>query len=691
MFLKLLYKIIVVATVLFVAGCSPEFSGMKKAYEKITRRYEARLSKRPYDVKLRIKVAKFYYEFKDYPKVKQLLSKVDNQEAKVLLAKALTKSKEYDYAIEIFEQLKDTIKDSECLYLYGEVLENKNLYPKALQIYNKVSGAFKALAVERIRLIKAKTEEITPKQIHKVYKEAKQFLSEVKDEAGIILSVNEKTEIREDNTSVSTSHVIEQVLAERGKSLAEVEIGYDSTYERVSLEFARTVSPEGKVMYAGRENIRDVSRYLNFPLYSNAKAFIVSMPMVEVGSFIEYKIKIQTSKLVNEDDFSVLYRLKEKYPIFKAEFTLNVSGGKDVNVKFFNQGNAGKHKLAPTVQQRKGRKIYTWKFNKVKPLIPEYNMPPVSEVNPAFLVSSFSSWDEIYGWWKSLYQDKFQLDEEVVKFVQELIDGADSDLEKAKRIYSFCAEQIRYVAVEYGDSGHEPHMAGDVFINRYGDCKDQAILLVAMLKSAGLKGYPVLIPTRDVYPIDKQFPSINFNHAISAVEIDGELIFMDPTASTTAFRNLPLGDQVRDVMVFKDDGWQITNTPQIINNRVLYKMNIKLNEKENAVIKRTVTTEGFFSSGHRWYLKYTHPSQIKEDIQKKMVEISPFSKLIDYKIDNVETLDTPPVLQYEFTTTKFLNPAGQLRVIPVLNEIQLSPNIIGKEERLFPIDFEGIY
>ncbi|MFH1317925.1 MAG: hypothetical protein ABIH71_02780, partial [Candidatus Omnitrophota bacterium] len=30
-------------------------------------------------------------------------------------------------------------------------------------------------------------------------------------------------------------------------------------------------------------------------------------------------------------------------------------------------------------------------------------------------------------------------------------------------------------------------------------------------------------------------------------------------------------------------------------------------------------------------------------------------------------------------------------VIPVLNEIQLSPNIIGKEERLFPIDFEGIY
>ena len=87
---------------------------------------------------------------------------------------------------------------------------------------------------------------------------------------------------------------------------------------------------------------------------------------------------------------------------------------------------------------------------------------------------------------------------------------------------------------------------------------------------------------------------------------------------------------------------------------------------KNAKIKRIVTSKGFFSSAHRWYLKYAHPSKIKEDIQKKMVEISAFSKLLNYDIKYLETLDKSPVLEYEFVTEKFLNPAGKLRIIPVL-------------------------
>ncbi|UCD14845.1 MAG: DUF3857 domain-containing protein [Candidatus Omnitrophota bacterium] len=688
---KLLYRFIVAISLLAICGCAPELDGVKASYKKVTQIYEGRLKKHPGDLKLRIKLAEFYYEFKDYSKVKQLLDKIDAQQAKVLLAKALAKNKQYDYAIELFEQLKDKIKDPEYLYLYGGVLENKNLFPKALQIYKKVPAPFKAKAQERIQLIESKTETATPAHIQKLYKEAKHFLKDIEDEAAIILYVDEETQIRPDNTSVSTLHVIEQVLQERGKELAEVEIGYDSTYERVSLEFARTVGEEGGVVYAGQQNIRDVSRYLNFPLYSNAKAFIVSMPMVEVGSFIEYKIKLYSSKLVDEDDFSFLYRLRERYPIFKAEFRLEVPKNREVNFKLFNKENAAKHKLTPVVKKKKDKHVYTWKFSKIKPLIPEYNMPPVSEVNPAVLMSSFSSWEQIYKWWRSLYQDKFELDKETEKFVNKLVKGTNSDKSKAKRIYEFCAEHIRYVAVEYGESGHQPHAAQEVFLNRYGDCKDQAILLVAMLKSVGVKGYPVLIPTRNVYPIDKEFPSINFNHAICAADVDGKLIFMDPTAETTSFLNLPLGDQGRTVMVFMEDSWQITETPQITDNRILCKMNIKLNDKENAVIEREVTTSGFFSSAHRAYLKYTHPSKIKEDIQKKMVQISSFSRLIDYKIENLDVLDAAPVLRYKFATEKFLNPAGHLRVIPALSEIQIAHNIIGKEERIFPIDFEGIY
>ena len=126
-------------------------------------------------------------------------------------------------------------------------------------------------------------------------------------------------------------------------------------------------------------------------------------------------------------------------------------------------------------------------------------------------------------------------------FLAGLIKNCKSDQEKLQKIHAFCAQEIRYVAVEYGQSGHEPHKAETVFMNRYGDCKDQAILLVALLKAAGLKAYPVLIATQGVYDVTEDFPSINFNHAIACAETEGKLIFMDPTASTSALSELPDG------------------------------------------------------------------------------------------------------------------------------------------------------
>jgi hypothetical protein len=247
------------------------------------------------------------------------------------------------------------------------------------------------------------------------------------------------------------------------------------------------------------------------------------------------------------------------------------------------------------------------------------------------------------------------------------------------------------VAVEYGASGHEPHKANDIFLNRYGDCKDKAILLVAMLGEAGLSAYPVLIPTREIYPISEDFAEMAFNHAIAALSYKGEMIFMDATASTVSFGDIPTGDQERNTFVILDDGYKILATPATKDNAAIYETNIDLDANEDALIERKVTGTGFFASNQRYYLKYTHPQAIKDNIQEKMLKISPFSKLIDYKIENVDDFTKNPALEYNFKTTKFLNPANNLRVIPLLDDINIDTSYAGKEERDFPIDFGGFF
>lgn len=677
-----------------IMTCGCKYASLGKIvslYKDSSGHYEELVKANPGNLSLRLKLAGFYYQLKNYSKTESLLKEVNDLRAKILLAKTYARMQNFSFAIELFEQIGEIHKDSEYMYLYAWTLEEKQLFPRAVEMYGKLTASpYYGLGKERVEKIGVKIEKGVPDKITQALEKHNEFFSRVEEEDAAILFVDESVEVKNDNTMVSTIHFTEKILKEKGKEDAEVQIGYDSTYERVELEYARTITPDGRMVYAGRENIRDVSKYLNFPLYSNAKVVIISMPSVELGSVIEYKVKVYSSNLVNGDDFGFTYGLRSYYPIGEQTFRITTPKTKEANIHFINQEYAQGINLSPVITEEGDNKVYYWKFEEIDPIIPEAEMPPLSKVNTAIDISSFDSWQEVYAWWLGLVEDKTNLTVKTRSFVSMLIKDCKSDLDKAKKIYEFCIKEIRYVAVEYGESGYEPHTAEEVFLNRYGDCKDKATLLVAMLRCAGLKAYPVLIPTRETYPIDKDFPSINFNHAIAAVELDGQIIFMDATASTTSFSDLPFSDQNRNVFVFFKDGYKVLTTPVLQNNETLYEMDINIDSDENALISRKITTAGNYAAYQRYYLKYTHPQRIKENLQQKMKDISPLSEFINYEIRNVDDFDKQPVLQYSFKARKFLNPAKNLRVVSVADDINIDAGYAGKEKRIFPIELGGI-
>ncbi|MDD5584981.1 MAG: DUF3857 domain-containing protein, partial [Candidatus Omnitrophica bacterium] len=673
---------------LLLCGCSPSLDELSSTYVKTVTRHESLLKRNPGDVKLRLALARFYYRFKDYEKVKALTFDAHDKEVKIMCAKATARLKD-STALDLFEKLGE-IEDSEYLYLYGQVLEEKNLYPKAIEIYKKVKPPFKEQAQYHIAHIGIKIDGSISQSLQKLLDEEAPFIAQIDKEEAVTLKAEETFEIKSDNTSVATMYIAQKVLKENGKGLAEVELEYDSTYEKIELEYARTITSDGKVVYAGRENIRDVSKYLNFPLYSNVHVLIISMPSVDVGSIIEYKAKIYSSKLINTKDFSFIYHLKERFPIARADFTLIVPKEANVKFKFLNEEYAAGVSLAPRLEETAAGKTYSWHFKEIEAIIPEAGMPPLSQVNPAAAVSSFDSWEEVYSWWRDLYKDKISLNKEVEGFLKNLIKDCPDELSKAKKIYEFCAKDIRYVALEYGDGGYEPHRAVDIFWNRYGDCKDKAMLLVAMLKQAGFHAYPVLIPTRGAYSIDATFPSANFNHAIAALRYNDEIIFMDPTASTTSFGDLPLDDQERNVLVFFDDGYKVLTTPLMKENETLAETTMDINDDEDAVVARRITTKGYFAAFQRFYFKNTHPQNIRDGLQERVAGINPSSQLRDYRIDNLDDFDKPPVLIYTFDAKKILNPAKNLRIIPLFGDIDINSAYASKSARIFPVEFDGI-
>lgn len=660
-------------------------------YERAVKEYKGLIAQGKDLDRLYFSLGQLYYSHGDFAAAIEALKKTPDIKAKKLLAISYYKSGDFTTALE--NLANEELKDDEYLYYRGLTCEKLNLFDQALDAYKKIKGKeFAPLALKRIDVV---AKEAHPGNIKDISPEISKILAnapsgtEYPQAGGLVLFCDEKIEITPEDSQVSYLHYVVKILNERGKEkFAETGIDYDSTYEKVELEYARTIKPDGTVTDVGSRHIRDVSKYLNFPLYSNARVYIISFPEITEGAIIEYKVKIYRNQLINKKDFVLDYPLQASEPIITANFNLSIPETKALYIKTLNEEyNDFGAQLKPRVEKRSGSLIYSWQFKNIPQIIPESNMPADVEINPAMIISTFSSWQEIYQWWWKLAGEKIKADAAIKNKVKELTRGLDSKDAQLKAIYNFCAQEIRYVAVEYGQAGYEPHKAEDVFKNKYGDCKDQAILLVTMLKDAGFKACPVLIPTRDCYNLNENFPSMLFNHCIAAVMLEDGLVFLDATAETCSFGDLPSGDQNRNVLVIKEDGYKIQGTPlyPATHNRLEQRLKIRINNDDTITAEKENFTYGVYDQAQRHWLLYAPPELIRDKLQETIQDISIGAKLGPYDIKNLDNLNLPVVLSYSFQGQDFLTSAGSLKITPQLASLDTS--LVAKDKRKYAIEF----
>lgn len=660
-------------------------------YQHAQERYKILISEGKDFDRLHFELARLYFEHGDFDKAVPELKKTGYIQAKKLMALSFYRMGNFTDALEVFS--KNDIPDDEFIYYHGLTCEKLNLFDEALKAYKKIKDAkFLLKARERINVIERLSASLNIKDVDSKIFDILNKAPDPQDypQAGaLILYCDEKIEIKGDDAEVVDMHYLIKILNERGKEqFSETQVSYDSTYEKVELEYARTIKPDGTVVDVGSRHIRDVSKYLNFPLYSNARVYIISFPEIAEGSSIEYKLKLYRNKLINKKDSVISYPLQDQEPVIAANLEVSLPKSRPLHIKNLNEKyNGFKADLKPEIIEEESRLIYRWKFKEIPQIIPEPEMPPSVEIVPTMLISTFDRWQDIYDWWWGLARDKIKADEAIRGKVKELTGGKASAEQDARAIYNFCARDIRYVAVEYGQAGYEPHQAADIFRNKYGDCKDQAILLITMLREAGLTAWPVLIATKDYYNLSEDFPSVLFNHCIAALELENKIIFLDPTAQTCSFGDLPTGDQERKVLVFKQDKFDILDTPiyQASHNRVRQALELIINKDETLQAKKQVSTYGLYDQAQRYWLLYTQPELIEQSLKEKIQDISIGSELKGYKIENLEDLNTPVVLNYEFQGPEYFTAAGKLRIMPQLSSLDTS--LVAKDKRKFDLDF----
>ena len=162
------------------------------------------------------------------------------------------------------------------------------------------------------------------------------------------------------------------------------------------------------------------------------------------------------------------------------------------------------------------RRVYRWKSSHaLDSAIDPKVLRPGDEERPADVrLSSFRTWDEFAGWFAALAS--VDPDTTVRAKASALIAGVTDDAGKIAAIYRYVATEIRYVSLSFGLGRFAAHPPADVLAHQYGDCKDKAVLLQALLRAVGVHSVPVLLNTGRSIGDDFASP-LEFDHMIALV------------------------------------------------------------------------------------------------------------------------------------------------------------------------------
>lgn len=179
---------------------------------------------------------------------------------------------------------------------------------------------------------------------------------------------------------------------------------------------------------------------------------------------------------------------------------------------------------------------WTWEAFSTTPASYEEARP--AWYNPAARVqiSLYKSWQEVAQIIAPLYALPENFKERAMPAMKELTkkwkEASEQPAERALLALRFVQDEIRYMGFEEGIGAYKPCDPNRTLQRRFGDCKDKAFLLCALLSLMDIQSQPVLVQTEDNRILDKLLPSpLAFNHVILQIDIGDRLYRCDPTLS----------------------------------------------------------------------------------------------------------------------------------------------------------------
>lgn len=393
----------------------------------------------------------------------------------------------------------------------------------------------------------------------------------------VVLWNETKVVVADNARVVTTTRKAIKILTLEGRTAAIAAQFYAVGTGKVRDAHAWVISPSGEVFKIGPEDTSD-RNIVQGDMYEDMRVReLRGVRKADPGAVFGYEI-------VSEDQVPFAqfeWHFQERLPVLVSRYTLALPDGWRAHSFTYNH-----EVISPLIQGTS----YTWELKSLPFIDPEPSSPSLVSLEPRIAISyspptdarkparTFESWQDVSRWLTDLSEAQAEPNDAITEKAHAITTNARTDYQRIQLIAAY-VQTVRYVSIQMGlgkGGGYRPRSAADTFLKAYGDCKDKATLMRAMLRAVGIKSYLVAINSSDRSYVREDWPSPQqFNHAVVAVAVPpetqspslinhpelGPILLFDPTSGVTSVGDLPASEQGSLALLAAGDKGGLIRTP----------------------------------------------------------------------------------------------------------------------------------
>jgi hypothetical protein len=459
--------------------------------------------------------------------------------------------------------------------------------------------------------------------------------------------------------SVNTQRI--KIIGEAAlRSMGQQTVSYIEGMQTLDVVEAYTEKADGRRVAVDPASIitRDETSGLNAVYLRDAKARTVIFPDLAVGDTIVMTTRLETKGGVFPEHYLNSVVFPPQIPFADCTIRVVVPRNLAVNVAVLGNG------IEDRVVEDKDVVRHLVTYHAAPRAADEPGAIAPLDHAPRLLVSTFKDYEDLGRAYWAEAEKRAAVTPEIQALAEEITAGIADKRAQAAAIDRWIKGNVRYVAVYLGSGRVVPNDANTVLKNKYGDCKDQATFMTALLAAKGIASEQVLINGTNAHALDQPATLAALNHVIVYLPEWG--IYDDPSASLAGFGILA-ETYDKPALHLSANGVRLAHTPPMRPQDHTLISQTKVTVAANGTVSGETrqSATGVFASFAR-AMAAAIQANGPETMAERQLQAFGTPGKGRYEIDSPRNFAEPYVVKGRFTLNdRFIAPPAGRKVIPI--------------------------